>query len=77
MRGRSRGWRVGAWARGEWAELEGRRAERAEGPGMHWGPLKSAEKPHPWAVDHEPMGPGAMGSVGGGPGHALGPFKVS
>ena len=30
------------------------------------GPLKSAEKPHPWAVDHEPMGPGAMGSVGGG-----------
>ena len=34
---------------------------------MRWGPLKSAEKPHPWAVDHEPMGPGAMGSVGGGP----------
>ena len=30
------------------------------------GPLKSAEKPHPWAVDHEPMGSGAMGSVGGG-----------
>ena len=34
-------------------ELEGRRAEgaeraeRAEGRGMHWGPLKSAEKPHP------------------------------
>ena len=45
MRGRSRGWRVGAWARGEWAELEGRRVERAEGPGMHRGPLKSAEKP--------------------------------
>ena len=47
---------------GQSAELEGRRAERA-GPGMRWG-LKSAEKPHPWAVDHEPwgaMGPGAMG----------------
>ena len=39
--------------------------KRAEGPGMHWGPLKSAEKPHP-CVDHEPMGPGAVGSVGGG-----------
>ena len=33
---------------------------------MDWGPLKSAEKPHPWAVDHEPMGPGAMGPAGGG-----------
>ena len=32
------------------------------GPGHALGPLKSAEKPHPWAVDHEPMGPGAMGS---------------
>ena len=40
---------------------------------MHWGPLKSAEKPHPWAVDHEPMRPGVgggcvgvgVGSVGG------------
>ena len=31
---------------------------------MHWA-RKSAEKPHPWAVDHEPMGPGAMGPVGG------------
>ena len=41
----------------------GRSGQRAE---MHWGPLKSAEKPHPWAVDHEPMGPGAMGPVGGG-----------
>ena len=37
MRGRSRGWRGGAWAE---------RAERAEGAGMHWGLLKSAEKPH-------------------------------
>ena len=43
----------------------GRSGQRAEGAGMHWGPLKSAEKPHPWAVDHEPMGPGAMGPVWG------------
>ena len=40
MRGRSRGWRVGAWARGECAELEGRRAERAEGPVHALGPFK-------------------------------------
>ena len=26
------------------------------GPGHALGPLKSAEKPHPWAVDHEPWG---------------------
>ena len=40
---------------------------------MHWGPLKSAEKPHPWAVDHEPWvrggGGGGLG-VGGGRVHA-------
>ena len=36
------------------------------GPGRALGPLKSADKPHPWAVDHGPMGPGAMGPVGGG-----------
>ena len=29
------------------------------------GQAGQAEKPHPWAVDHEPMGPGAMGPVGG------------
>ena len=39
---------------------------------MRWGPLKSAEKPHPWAVDHEPLGPGAMGPVGGGVRGAVG-----
>ena len=75
MRGRSRGWRVGAWARGEWAELEGRRAERAEGPGMHWGPLKSAEKPR--ARSHGfSGGAGCVGGVevwvGGGGGWGLG-----
>ena len=70
MRGRSRGWRVGARARREWAELEGRRAERAEGPGMHWGPLKSAEKPrarsHGFSGGRGAWGVGVgVGSVGG------------
>ena len=63
MRGRSRGWRVGAWARGEWAELEGRRAERAEGPGMHWGPNVTNTN---GAMSHGSSG--GAGCVGGGGG---------
>ena len=35
---------------------------------MHWGPLKSVGKPHPWAVDHEQWGAGCVGGGGGGSG---------
>ena len=66
---------MGAWAKGESVGGAGRAEGGAGGvggaggagggPGHALVPLKSAEKPHPWAVDHEPMGPGAMGPVGG------------
>ena len=48
-----------SWKGGGGSGGSGRSGRRAN---MNWGP--SAEKPHPWAVDHEPwgaMGPGAMG----------------
>ena len=38
------------------------RAEPAEGAGMHWGPLNSADRVGPW--DHGAMEPRALGDHG-------------
>ena len=47
---------MGAWAKG------GVGAEGGAGSGRRGGhALGPAEKPHPWAVDHEPMGGGGWG----------------